>query len=66
LQLVKGLPKGIGQRLYFSFSSAINAAPHRDSPEAREKLKARMLAVPDNRVLIGRFSRAGLQQYHTK
>ncbi|KAF5843290.1 hypothetical protein DUNSADRAFT_92 [Dunaliella salina] len=51
-QLVKGLPKGVGQRLYFSFSQAICAAPHRDSDSAREKLAARIKAVPDDRILI--------------
>lgn len=51
--MVKGLPRGIGKRLYFSFSSAINAAPHRDSDSAREKLATRIRAVPDDKILIG-------------
>lgn len=52
-QLIKGLPNGAGQRLFFSFSHAINAPPQRDSAAARGKLAARIRAVPDDKLLIG-------------
>jgi len=44
-QFTKGLPQGVGSRVYFSFSTVING-------KQREKLLQRMAAVPDNRVLI--------------
>lgn len=37
--------KGIGDRFYFSFSTAINA-------RTPEKLRARIAAVPDDRLLL--------------
>lgn len=43
------LPHGVGARLYFSFSAAINA---RDAG-GREKLVKRIAAVPDDKLLIG-------------
>jgi len=42
------LPGGVGKRLYFSFSAAINA---RDAG-AQDRLIKRMAAVPDDRLLI--------------
>ncbi len=39
------LGKGIGPRIYFSFSSAING-------RTPDKLRARIAAVPDDRLLL--------------
>eukprot|EP00798_Chlamydomonas_sp_ICE-L_P030449 gene30450-35459_t len=43
------LPKGLGKRIFFSFSSVING---KGSGKGREKLIKRIQAVPDDRLLI--------------
>lgn len=52
VDLVKGftkLPKGVGDRIYFSFSAVINA---RGSGAAYGKLLERVRAVPERRLLV--------------
>lgn len=49
------LPQGLGSRIYFSFSHAINASPTSSSssaPPSRVKLIQRIMSVPDDRLLI--------------
>ncbi|KAG1673942.1 hypothetical protein FOA52_015697 [Chlamydomonas sp. UWO 241] len=44
-QFTRGLPGGIGSRIYFSFSTTIDG-------RNRDKLLARIAAVPDHRLLV--------------